>query len=195
MLRNKEIPMKNIYQKLFIIFLVAFFIGNIFRYEPPALAWILLSFLVVFFSKRKVKAMYIYQYLFIFVLAIYGVWTALFNNGGFGAPLTIITGLMVCYAAQQLKFNKTEISVIFLSLCISAIYWLYRSPTYYEHFLYNYHMGDASFINPNGIGHYLAYEASFIFIILSIFANISLICDTQEKPLTSYKLLFHHIRE
>lgn len=168
MMKNKSIRVKTIYQKIMIYYFALLILGNVFQYEPPYYILLIISIFVVFLSKRKIDTGFIKQYMFIILLALYGIIIALVTGGGIGGPLTIITGLMVCYAAQDMKFDKKDINLLVFAMCISILYWLYRSPTYYSEFFYNHWKGDATYTNSNGVGHYLAYECAFMFMILSL---------------------------
>ena len=99
---------------------------------------------------------------------MYGIGVAIVTGGGIGGPLTIVTGLMVCYATQNMQFDRRDILLLVFVMCVSIVYWLYRSPTYYSEFFYNHWKGDGTYMNANGVGHYLCYEYAFMFIILSM---------------------------
>lgn len=167
-LRNKKIRIIGIYQKLLVLFLVILILGNIAQFEPSYYLLLLISILIVFTSYRGIDVNYLRQYVFILGFALYGIVVTTIIGGGYGGPLTIITGLMVLYAAQVIKFDKVDISILVIVMLISIGYWLYRSPTYYSEFFYNNWRGDQSLTNSNGVGHYLAYQSSFIFIIMSL---------------------------
>lgn len=143
-------------------------IGNTFQLEPPYYIILIVSILTVFFSSKNISQTYVRQYLFIISFAFYGIIVALITEGGFGGALTIVTGLMVLYASQQIKFDKYDIAILAIVMLISIAYWVYKSPTYYSEFFYNQWKGDNTYTNSNGVGHYLAYEGSFLFMILSI---------------------------
>ena len=166
-LRRKEIHILVLYQRLLIVFLALLIIGNTFRFEPSYYFLLILSLLIVFMSRWHMDVNYVKQYVFIFAFAMYGIIVALFTGGGYGGPLTIITGLMVLYAAQEIKFDRLEINLLVIVMLISIAYWLYRSPTYYNEFFYNQWKGDNTYTNSNGVGHYLAYQCSYMFIIMS----------------------------
>lgn len=157
-----------LYQKIMIYYCAVLILGNILQYEPPYYILLLISIFVVFFSKRKIDTGFIKQYMFIVLLALYGIIIAIVTGGGIGGPLTIITGMMVCYAAQDIKFDKKDITLLVFVMCISILYWLYRSPTYYSEFFYNHWKDDGTYTNSNGVGHYLAYECAFMFMLLSL---------------------------
>lgn len=143
-------------------------IGNVFQHIPSVYIILFISILAVFFSKRTINIVFIKQYLFIIGLALYGIVVAIVTGGGIGGPLTIVTGLMVCYATQNMQFNRRDILLLVVVMCVSIVYWLYRSPAYYSEFFYNHWRGDGTYMNANGVGHYLCYEYSFMFIILSM---------------------------
>ena len=98
---------------------------------------LIISILVVFFSSRSIDSNYIKQYVFIIGFAVYGIIVATITGGGYGGPITIITGLMVLYAVQKMKFDKFDLSILVFAMLISIGYWLYRSPTYYNEFFLN----------------------------------------------------------
>lgn len=165
--KRKEIHILALYQRILVLFLALLIIGNTFQFEPSYYFLLLFSILIVFMSHRHIDINYVKQYIFISGFALYGIIVASFTGGGYGGPLTIITGLMVLYAAQEIKFDKFEIKILVVVMLISIGYWLYRSPTYYSEFFYNQWKGDNTYTNSNGVGHYLAYECSFMFIIMS----------------------------
>lgn len=165
--KRKQIHILVLYQKLLVVFLALLIIGNTFHYEPSYYFLLIFSILIVFMSHWHIDINYVRQYIFIFVFALYGIIVALFTGGGYGGPLTIITGLMVLYAAQEIKFDKFDIKLLVIVMLISIGYWLYRSPTYYSEFFYNQWKGDNTYTNSNGVGHYLAYQCSYMFIIMS----------------------------
>lgn len=160
--------LSNIYQKLIVLFSALLIAGNTMQYEPPAYVLLIISVMTVFFARRKVNASYIKQYLFIAVVVLYGGIVAVAAGGGLGGPLTIVTGLMVCYAAQETTFDKKDVFLLMTVMCVSIFYWLYRSPTYYSEFFYNQWKGDRTYTNSNGVGHYLAYECSYLFMFMSL---------------------------
>lgn len=165
---EKGIPIRFLYQKIFVIYMAVLIIGNTFQLEPPYYIILIVSILTVFFSSKNISQTYVRQYLFIISFAFYGIIVALITEGGFGGALTIVTGLMVLYASQQIKFDKYDIAILAIVMLISIAYWVYKSPTYYSEFFYNHWKGDNTYTNSNGVGHYLAYEGSFLFMILSI---------------------------
>lgn len=165
---KRKIPLILFYQKLMVLFSAALIIGNTFRMEPPYYIVLIVSILAVFFSSGSINNNYIKQYLFIIGIAIYGIIVATVTGGGYGGPITIITGLMVLYASQKMKFDRFDVSILVIVMLISIGYWLYRSPTYYSEFFYNQWKGDNTYTNANGVGHYLAYECSFLFMIMSL---------------------------
>ncbi len=165
---EKGIPIRFLYQKIFVIYMAVLIIGNTFQLEPPYYIILIVSILTVFFSSKNISQTYVRQYLFIISFAFYGIIVALITEGGFGGALTIVTGLMVLYASQQIKFDKYDIAILAIVMLISIAYWVYKSPTYYSEFFYNQWKGDNTYTNSNGVGHYLAYEGSFLFMILSI---------------------------
>lgn len=165
---EKGIPIRFLYQKIFVIYMAVLIIGNTFQLEPPYYMILIVSILTVFFSSKNISQTYVRQYLFIISFAFYGIIVALITEGGFGGALTIVTGLMVLYASQQIKFDKYDIAILAIVMLISIAYWVYKSPTYYSEFFYNQWKGDNTYTNSNGVGHYLAYEGSFLFMILSI---------------------------
>ena len=165
---EKGIPIRFLYQKIFVIYMAVLIIGNTFQLEPPYYIILIVSILTVFFSSKNISQTYVRQYLFIISFAFYGIIVALITEGGFGGALTIVTGLMVLYASQQIKFDKYDIAILAIVMIISIAYWVYKSPTYYSEFFYNQWKGDNTYTNSNGVGHYLAYEGSFLFMILSI---------------------------
>ena len=165
---KRKIPLIIFYQKLMVLFAAALIIGNTFRMEPPYYISLIVSILAVFFSSRSINNNYIKQYLFIIGFAIYGIIVATVMGGGYGGPITIITGFMVLYASQKMKFDRFDVSILVIVMLISIGYWLYRSPTYYSEFFYNQWKGDNTYTNSNGVGHYLAYECSFMFMIMSL---------------------------
>ncbi len=167
-IKNKKIRIIAVYQKLLVLFMAMLIIGNTFQFEPSYYILLILSILIVFTSYRGIDINYVKQYVFIFCFALYGIIVATMTKGGYGGPLTIITGLMVLYAAQEIKFDKFDISVLVIAMLISIGYWLYRSPTYYSEFFYNQWKGDNTFTNSNGVGHYLAYQGAFMFMIMSL---------------------------
>ncbi len=165
---EKGIPIRFLYQKIFVIYMAVLIIGNTFQLEPPYYIILIVSILTVFFSSKNISQTYVRQYLFIISFAFYGIIVALITEGGFGGALTIVTGLTVLYASQQIKFDKYDIAILAIVMLISIAYWVYKSPTYYSEFFYNQWKGDNTYTNSNGVGHYLAYEGSFLFMILSI---------------------------
>lgn len=165
--KRKEIHILALYQRMLVLFLVLLIVGNIFKFEPSYYFLLLIAILIVFMSHRHIDINYVKQYIFIGGFALYGLIVASLTEGGYGGPLTIITGLMVLYAAQEIKFDKFEIKLLVIIMLISIGYWLYRSPTYYSEFFYNQWKGDNTYTNSNSVGHYLVYECSFIFIIMS----------------------------
>lgn len=165
---EKGIPIRFLYQKIFVIYMAVLIVGNTFQLEPPYYIILIVSILTVFFSSKNISQTYVRQYLFIISFAFYGIIVALITEGGFGGALTIVTGLMVLYASQQIKFDKYDIAILAIVMLISIAYWVYKSPTYYSEFFYNQWKGDNTYTNSNGVGHYLAYEGSFLFMILSL---------------------------
>lgn len=165
---KKEIHISWLYEKLIVLYMSFLILGNTFQFEPPYYIILVISILTVFFSSRRIERDYIKQYFFIFFFALYGIIIAIITNGGIGAPITIVTGLMVLYAARKIKFDKFDVTILVLVMIISILYWLYRSPTYYDVFFYNHWKGDGTLTNSNGVGHYLAYEGAFLFIIMSL---------------------------
>lgn len=149
-------------------YLVFMIIGNAFQHTPSFYNILFISILAVFFSKRTINIVFVKQYSFIIGLALYGIGVAIVTGGGIGGPLTIVTGLMVCYATQNMQFDRRDILLLVFVMCVSIVYWLYRSPTYYSEFFYNHWKGDGTYMNANGVGHYLCYEYAFMFIILSM---------------------------
>ena len=168
MKKKRVFSLNVLYQKLIVIYLALMILANVVGRGLPYYVLLIIAILTVFSSKRAIDATYIKQYLFIIVLAIYGMLVAVVKGGGIGGPLTIITGFMVCYAVQEVKFDKNDIKIIVVVMCISIAYWLYQSPTYYSEAFYNHWMGDSTYINSNSVGHYLDYECTFMFIILSM---------------------------
>lgn len=165
---KKQIPIILIYQKILVLFLTLLIIGNTFHYEPSYYIILIISILVVFFSSKSIDRNYIKQYLFVGGFAIYGIVVTTVTGGGYGGSITIITGLIVLYSSQKIKFDRFDISILVIAMLISIGYWLYRSPTYYSEFFYNQWKGDNTYTNSNGVGHYLAYQCSFLFIIMSL---------------------------
>lgn len=168
MKQKNIIFMKRICQKLIVIFLTLLIIGNTLQFSPPSYILIVISIMAVFITKREVNFFVIKQYLFIDILVLYGIIVAVATGGGIGGVLTIVTGLMVCYAAQEIEFGKNDIILLVVAMCISIAYWLYRSPNYYTIFIYNRAKGDGSYTNSNGVGYYLAYECSYMFMLMSL---------------------------
>lgn len=168
MKQKNIIFMKRICQKLIVIFLTLLIIGNTLQFSPPSYILIVISIMAVFITKREVNFFVIKQYLFIEILVLYGIIVAVATGGGIGGVLTIVTGLMVCYAAQEIEFGKNDIILLVVAMCISIAYWLYRSPNYYTIFIYNRAKGDGSYTNSNGVGYYLAYECSYMFMLMSL---------------------------
>lgn len=166
-MRNAKISLAMFYQRITILFWASLIVGNIFQKEPPSYLLLVISVLSIFTSKRIINIYYIKQYIFLISFAIYGIIVAFFTKGGVGAPITIITGLIVVYAAQELKLERVDIAILIVAILLSLVYWIYKSPTYYNDFFYNHWKGDGSYTNSNGVGHYLAYECSLIYIIMS----------------------------
>lgn len=165
---REKITVIALYQKLMVFLMAALIVGNTFQYEPSYYLLLVISILTVFLSRRGVGINYIKQYIFVVGFAVYGIFVAIATDGGYGGPLTIVTGLMVVYATQEMKFNRLDISILVIAMLISIGYWIYRSPTYYSEFFYNQWMGDNTYTNANGVGHYLTYECAFMFIIMSL---------------------------
>ena len=165
---KRKIPLIKVYQKMIVVFSALLILGNTFHYEPSYYILLILSVFAVFFSKRNIDVHYIKQYMFIIGFAFYGIVVAILTGGGYGGPITIITGLMVLYAVQKMKFDKYDVGILLFVMFVSIVYWLYRSPTYYGEFFYNQWKGDNTYTNSNSVGHYLAYECSFLFMILSL---------------------------
>ncbi len=168
MKQKSATSLKGICQKVIVIFSALLIIGNIFQFSPPSYILLIISIMTVFFAKSQVDVFLIKQYLFIVILVIYGVIVAVATGGGIGGVLTIVTGLMVCYASQEIAFDKTDIILLAVAMCISIVYWLYRSPNYYSEFFYNQWKGDGAYTNSNSVGHYLAYESSYMFMFMSL---------------------------
>lgn len=165
--KHSRIRLKDVYKVIIVGYLSLLIISNVFLFNMNTYILLGISIMVVFFSRRNIDPNYIRSYMFIILFALYGMIVALANGGGIGGPITIITGLMVCYAVQQIELNKKDIVVIAFVCIVSITYWLIKSPTYYDLFFYNHWKGDGSLTNANGVGHFLAYEGSFLFIILS----------------------------
>lgn len=160
------IPISNIYRRLIIIYIALLIVGNTFHFEPSYFIVLVLSILTVFFTRKEVNKKDIHNYIFISGYLLYGIVVALFTKGGIGGPFSIITGLIVFFAAQKLVFNKTDIIIVVLSSMVSIVYWVVRSPTYYQEFFYNQWKGDHTFTNSNGVALYLMCECIFVFIII-----------------------------
>ena len=165
---TSHVDMRVIYQKLMVAYLAILIIGYIFQIYPPFHIILAISVLSVFFSRKKIDVDYIRQYLFIILFSMYGIIVATFTGGGYGGPITIITGLMVCYAIESMKFDKHDVYLIVICCIMSIIYWIIRSPGYYDEFFYNQWKGDGTLTNANGVGYILCYQGSFLFIILSL---------------------------
>ena len=112
-INNRErITVIALYQKLMVFLIAALIVGNTFQYEPSYYLLLVISILTVFLSRRGVDNNYIKQYVFIVGFAVYGIFVAIVTDGGYGGPLTIVTGLMVVYATQEMKFNKLDIYIL-----------------------------------------------------------------------------------
>lgn len=168
MKQKSATSLKRICHKLIMIFSFLLIIGNTFQFLPSSSFLLIISIMAVFFTRKEVNLIFIKQYLFVIILVLYGIIVAVATGGGIGGVLTIVTGLMVCYAAQEIEFDKKDITLLVIAMCISIFYWLYRSPTYYSEFFYNQWKGDGTYTNSNSVGHFLEYECSYMFMIMSL---------------------------
>ncbi len=163
-----RMPIIVVYRKLMVLYCVVLILGHIVKYTPPYYIILLISILTVFFSSRNINSEYIKQYLFILIFSLYGIIVATVTEGGYGGPITIITGLMVVYATKKMQFSKSDITILFCSFFVMALYWILKSPTYYSEFFYNQWKGDNSYANANSVGYYLQYAGCFMFIMMSL---------------------------
>ena len=111
----------NSYKYVIVFYLCLLLIGNTVQYEPSVYFLFGLAFVIVFFSYRKQDVYFYKQYLFLIVFVAYGSVVAIVNKGGFGGPITIITGFIVCYAATQVKFNKKDVAILVVPIMYSMM--------------------------------------------------------------------------
>ena len=58
---EKGIPIRFLYQKIFVIYMAVLIIGNTFQLEPPYYIILIVSILTVFFSSKNISQTYVRQ--------------------------------------------------------------------------------------------------------------------------------------
>lgn len=97
---------------------------------------------------------------------VYGIVTVLKSNGGIGGIYSILAGLIVFLCFKNSKLNRGQLVGMMLVMLYVCIYWIIKSPTWYDIFFQNQWLGDGTVANSNGIGKVICYTGILLFIIL-----------------------------
>lgn len=141
------------------------FLNQITGIQINEFFYFILVFGYMFYSNKKTDKDFLINLIFIVSYIVYGVLLLTFNNSGIGSIYTVLTGIVVTFAFQNIFFTKMQEVVLMIILLTGNIYWTYMSDGWYEKYL-NVLKTDQGIVNPNGVGYFICFSYIYIFILL-----------------------------
>ena len=132
--------------------------------------FVIVLFYMFYINKRTDKTFGI-KIVFIISYITYGILLLIFNNSGIGSVYTVLTGIVVAFAFQEVVFTKSQKNVLILILLIGNVYWGVMSNGWYEKYMNALKLSQ-SIVNPNGVGYFICFSYIYIFILLYHKKNI-----------------------
>lgn len=165
-MRRTTVKVRDLINWILIAMFGASFILPIFQMQVNPYLVVFLSLISIFLGTRQMNSDMQKQSLILIIFVMYGLMTILYNSGGIGGIYTTVSGCVLFLASREIKFSRKQILFIIVCLLILNIYWIIRSPGWYDLAFYNHWQGDGTLTNSNGVGKYICYSAILIYICL-----------------------------
>ena len=151
---------------LFTILFILLNIQQIIGWKIQWLFFILPCILLFLVRCRHLNKEYICEYFFIISLFGYVLIAAFLRHKGYGASLTLVSGLMVFATYKNICLSKKQMVCMTLVMFVPLFYWLIRSPFWYNLWEYNRWKGLEELKNPNMVGRVINYTSMLLFAFL-----------------------------
>lgn len=160
----------------FLVWIIIFIFGVNFLNQITGIQineffYFILVFGYMFYINKKTDKDFLINLIFIVTYIVYGVLLLTFNNSGIGSIYTVLTGIVVTFAFQNIVFTKMQEFVLMIILLTGNIYWTYMSDGWYEKYL-NVLKTDQGIVNPNGVGYFICFSYIYIYLFY---------CGTKEE--------------